>query len=459
MTLRTRLIAILAALVALGLLVSGSITYGALRTFLFNRVDEQLEPTLSVAGGELRGSMLGEIPEPHGTLPIAAYAELRGPAGEVINRIAFDVERGESIHLPNIPDDVAEREPFTTGSTADSAYRFRAIATPTADGGRLIVAIPLEEVQATLGRLLVIEIVVAVVLIGAIGAAAWLLIRRELRPLDRMADAATEIAEGNLTRRIEDSNPQTEVGRLGGALNVMLERIEQAFAARRASENRMRRFLADASHELRTPLTSIRGYAELFRRGADQRPDDLRLSMRRIEDEAARMGVLVEDLLLLAHVDRTRALELAPVDLTTLVRDAAADAGAHASQYPITIEAPDGVVVSGDEARLRQAIGNLVSNAVTHTPPGTAIELQVAQEGRWGVVSVRDQGPGLDRETLEHSFDRFWRGDQSRSRARGGAGLGLAIVDAVARAHGGAVAAENAGTGGARFVLRVPLSQ
>jgi two-component system OmpR family sensor kinase len=324
-------------------------------------------------------------------------------------------------------------------------------------GEILVVAIPLADAQDTLRKLLGIEIVVALLLVSAIASGAWVLIRKELQPLDEMAEAATEIAAGDLSRRVEESDPRTEVGRLGRALNQMLEHIERAFEARRASEEKMRRFLGDASHELRTPLTSIRGYAELFRRGAAERPDDLRLSLRRIEEEAERMGVLVDELLLLAHTDETRPMSLGEVDLNGLVSDAVRDARARYPGRPIEIETVGDVLIQGDDDRLRQALGNLITNALVHTPDGTPVTVRLSEEDGMAMVAVEDSGPGLDADTLEHAFDRFWRHDRSRSRVTGGAGLGLAIVDAIARSHGGRVTAANRDSGGARFALYLPL--
>ncbi len=373
--------------------------------------------------------------------------------------MAFGFPDTEASHVPDISESLdagSSDEPFTAPAVDEPSYGFRVLATPVT-GRTLIVAIPLADAQDTLRRLLGIEILVAVVLLGATGAGAWLLIRKELQPLDEMAGAATEIAAGDLSRRVDEPYPRTEVGRLGRALNRMLEHIEQAFEARRASEEGMRRFLGDASHELRTPLTSIRGYAELFRRGAAERPEDLRLSMRRIEDEAARMGILVDELLLLAHTDRTRPMVLAAVDLAELVRDAGQDARARDPGRPIDIETTDHVIMQGDEDRLRQALSNLVGNALVHTPEGTPVSLRLSQDGHTAIVAVEDSGPGLDTETLEHAFERFWRRDRNRSRVTGGAGLGLAIVDVVVRSHGGTVTAENTPSGGARFTLRLPI--
>jgi two-component system OmpR family sensor kinase len=465
MTLRTRLIAILAVLVTLGLAVSGVATYGALRNFLYERVDSQLTQTQPIAIRALVESARGgdRFPEfpPGGPagLPISAYAEVRDENGQVIQSVAFGFEGADTTYVPNIPDSLdpsGSSEPFTTGAVEEPSYGFRVLATSLVDGGTLIVAIPLADTQQTLRRLVGIEIVAAVVLLGAISVGAWLLIRKELRPLDEMAAAATDIAAGDLSRRVDEPDLRTEVGRLGRALNRMLEHIEQAFEARRASEEGMRRFLGDASHELKTPLTSIRGYAELFRRGAAERPEDLRLSMRRIEEEAERMGVLVDELLLLAYTDRTRPMVLAAVDLAKLVTDAGQDARARNPDRPIDIDTANSIVIQGNEDRLRQALNNLVTNALVHTPEGTPVALRLSREDDTAIVAVDDAGPGLDEETLEHAFERFWRRDRSRSRITGGAGLGLAIVDAIARSHGGSVTAENR-LEGARFTLRLPI--
>jgi two-component system OmpR family sensor kinase len=462
MTLRARLVAILAALVSVGLLVSGVLTYGALRNFLYERVDEQLVESRPLAAQALAESIQGRFhfrQRPGGPrLPFAAYAEFRNSSGEVVARDTFG---GDDAFQPVIPelDDELQEAPFTTGAEGAPSYKFRVLATPTTAGGMLIVAVPLTDAQDTLGRLLAIEVVVAIVLIAGIAAGAWALIRRELRPLDQMTQTAAEIAAGDLARRVDAGDPGTEVGRLGNALNLMLQRIEEAFSARRASEERMRRFLADASHELRTPLTSIRGYAELFRRGAADRPEDLRVSMRRIEEEASRMGVLVEELLVLAHLDETRSREFGAVDLSAIVADAATDARVRDPERRVDVVAPDEAPVIGDEDSLRQAVDNLVTNALTHTPPGTSVELRLSHDGDAALFTVTDSGPGLDEDALEHAFDRFWRRDASRSRRSGGAGLGLAIVASIAHAHGGTVDAENVPGRGARFTLRIPVRQ
>jgi len=236
----------------------------------------------------------------------------------------------------------------------------------------------------------------------------------------------------------------------------MLARIEQAFAKQQASEQRLRQFLADASHELRTPLTSIRGYSELFRLGAAERPGDLSAAMRRIEDEATRMGVLVDDLLLLARLDQGRPLELVPVDLASVAREVAADAAVVDAGRAITFTAPSPVVVLGDEQRLRQAIANLVRNALYHTPPGTPVEVTVRADGARAAVSVTDHGPGIAPEHLGKIFERFYRADSSRTRESGGMGLGLAIVSSIAEAHGGSARVESEVGSGATFTIELP---
>ncbi|WP_084963800.1 sensor histidine kinase [Thermoactinospora rubra] len=309
---------------------------------------------------------------------------------------------------------------------------------------------------------------VALVMIGTSGFAlagltllALLLIRRDLRPLDRIVDTATAIGAGDLGRRIETAPPDTEVGRLGAALNAMLGQIESAFREREASQDRLRRFVADASHELRTPIATIRGYAELFRRGAATRRDDLEKAMRRIESEAARMGSLVEELLLLARLDQGRPLERRPVALDALAADAVADTLAIEPDRPLTLACDGPVEVVGDAAKLRQAVGNLLVNVLHHTPRGTPATVRVTASGGRAVVEVADQGPGLTDEQRSLVFERFYRGDHGHGdrRAQGGAGLGLSIVAAVAAAHGGEASVSSAPGGGAAFRIILPLER
>ncbi|HWM12028.1 MAG TPA: ATP-binding protein, partial [Solirubrobacteraceae bacterium] len=260
---------------------------------------------------------------------------------------------------------------------------------------------------------------------------------------------------GDLSHRVEATDPRTEVGRLGIALNAMLDRLEEAFGRRQQSEDRLRRFLADASHELRTPLASIRGYAELYRMGAARSGEGVERSMRRIEDEAARMGVLVEDLLTLARLDEIAEAPHTEVDLAALAADAVADAAAVAPDRAISLDATGRAIVLGDAHQLRQVLGNLLRNAVVHTPAGTPVEVRVVA-GPNVRVSVRDHGPGLPGDDPAALFERFWRAEGGRERGRAGAGLGLAIVAAIVEAHGGKVAAADAAGGGAEFSVVLP---
>ena len=320
------------------------------------------------------------------------------------------------------------------------------------------MAIPLSGVHSTLERLDVLELLIGLAVLAAAGVLAYLGIRREFKPLLRIEDTAAAIAAGDLSQRVEDANPATEVGRLGASLNAMLSQIEIAFKERQASENRLRRFVADASHELRTPLTSVRGYAELFRRGASDNPEDLAVVMTRIEAEAERMGILVEDLLLLAKLDQGRPLAQEPVDLSALIGEMVDDHRMLHPEWPIEEETAPGLKVSGDELRLRQAIGNLLSNTRSHTPPGTRVSVSAAESDSMARIAVADDGPGVPPEMGDRVFERFFRADESRTRSSGGAGLGLAIVSAIAGAHGGRAEMESTPGKGATFRIVLPLA-
>ena len=320
------------------------------------------------------------------------------------------------------------------------------------------MAVPLREAEDTLHRLVVVEVLVGAGVIVALVMLGWLVIRVGLRPLERIGRVASEIAGGDLSRRVTRSDSKTEVGRLGLSLNEMLAQIERAFQDRSESEERLRHFLADASHELRTPLSSIRGYAELFRLGAANDPATLERAMSRIEAEATRMGVLVEDLLLLARLDQFPEGRRIAVDLRVLAEHATDDARVVAPGREITLTADEPLLVMGDPDRLRQLIANLVRNAVIHTPSGSPIELTLHRELDQAVFEVRDHGRGLPPDVVDKVFERFWRADPGRARGPGGAGLGLAIVRAIVLAHGGQVHAENPAGGGALFRVTLPLA-
>jgi len=477
-SLRARVLASVLVLAAAGLVALAAVTYAEQHSFLYGRIDQELRgagPALSVAldnagfkpadhtalsesspgnDGPGRGGRPGGGPNLN--LPPGTYGQRRDASGKVLGHVLITYGQAAPA-APRIPASVPIGKLFTVGSAGSSGLRYRAYAShDPEDSGVTIVAVPLREVDQTLNRLLLVEILVIVGVLVALGVSSFFVVRLGLRPLDRMEVTAGEIAAGQLSRRVSPATPRTEVGRLGLALNAMLERLEQAFAQRKASEERLRQFLADASHELRTPLASIRGYAELFRMGATRDEAETLTAMRRIEDESKRMGVLVEDLLTLARLDEAPAFARAPVDLAVLARDAVEDAHAMAPERSIGLDAPDAAVISGDSHRLRQVLANLLRNALVHTPPGTPIEVSVAQDEQTVTVTVRDHGPGLPDTAPERLFDRFWRAEGGRERGKAGAGLGLSIVGTVVDAHGGRVSAGNAEGGGARFAVALP---
>ena len=459
MSLRARLLATLLILAAAGLIVADVATYSALRSFLIDRVDAQLRD----ARGSLDGFGPGRDPGSFGV-----YAAVRDSTGQI--RVS------EAYHYPGTNPDAAGApapvlpaalpgsggqgvEELFDAPASSGSLKYRVLATSVhtdIGNGTLIVAIPLTDVISTLHRLVFLMLGVGVVVLLAIAAVGLWRVRAGLRPLEKMGETAGAIAAGDLTQRVEPTDERTEVGRLGIALNAMLAQIESAFEERRRSEHRLRRFVADASHELRTPLTSIRGYAELFRRGAADRPEDLAKAMGRIEGEASRMGILVEDLLLLARMDEGRPLEREPVDLAAMLSEAVDDAHAAAPDREVQITSNEPVVVTGDPVRLRQVVDNLLDNARTHTPPGTHVRASVTATPDDAVVAVEDDGPGLSEEDAAKVFERFYRADESRSRAKGGSGLGLAIASAIAEGHGGALTVSSSQDGGARFELHLP---
>jgi two-component system, OmpR family, sensor kinase len=477
MSLRARLVATLLALSAAALLVLGAITYASQRSFENDRVDDQaraagpaIEGALAEKNGEQPAFGPGggdgdHGPGPEQGLPPGTYGLWRDASGRTVGS-AVELTYGEnSLPAPKLPADLAPGDVLTVDAkSGDLRYRVR-VSPRRFEDGVTIVAIPLNGVEDRLQRLLLVEGLVIAGVLLVLAAASWLLVRVGLRPLERISDTADAIAAGDLSRRVEVTEPRTEVGRLGLAFNAMLARLEEAFRAREASESRLRRFLADVSHELRTPLASIRGYSELFRMGAARKPEDADRAMTRIEEEAARMGVLVEDLLTLARLDEVRDRPAEAVDVSQLVEDAAADTRALDPARKIEVDAGDESIVLGDANQLRQVLANLLGNAVVHTPAGAPIEIAVRRDDGSVELEVRDHGPGLPTERPEELFERFWRrGAEAAESApagngeRGGAGLGLAIVAGIVTAHGGTVRASNAAGGGASFVVRLPLA-
>jgi two-component system, OmpR family, sensor kinase len=408
------------------------------------------------------GAVSGGPPPNHGAPGSSPFLVAPGTYGALLDKsgkIVTSVQLESSTAVPSIPASLLAgaggQNSVHLGSVSGSTGWLADIGPRLSNGDRVVVALPTNQVTSSIDQLVLIESLGAAALLLILSVGAGFVLRRGLSPLERMADTAHDIAAGDLSQRVEVKQQSTEVGELAVAFNTMLDEIQQAFSERDATEDRLRQFLADASHELRTPLTSIQGFAELFRLGADNPRVDKATIMRRIEEESSRMKGLVEDLLLLARLDQVRQAERTPVDLSVLAADACSDATAAAPGRPITLHAPEPVVVLGVEAHLRQALGNLVTNALNHTPPGTAIDVSAQVVGGAAVISVRDHGPGLEETALSHVFDRFWQQDPARAGA--GAGLGLPIVAAVAAEHDGDVSAANAPGGGAVFTVRLPL--
>jgi two-component system OmpR family sensor kinase len=460
LSLRARLVLAVVVVATVGLLVADVATYSSLRSFLYDRTDSTLEQTAHTLrrpgpGGGIRFA------------PPGTFVQVRSLDGTgVVATLPGATLPGESEPSPSMPATVT---PPT--SEAGEGELVRYFSVPGEEGGRyrvrasigngdqamLVVATSLRDVDTTLERLVLIELVVtALVLAAIVGLGLWL-VRLGLKPLDAIGETASAIAAGDLSRRVERAEERTEVGRLGLALNAMLSRIEASFRAQQASERKLRRFVADASHELRTPLTAVRAYAELYDRGAAERPDDLERSMRGISRESERMSLLVDDLLLLARLDDGRPLEREPVRLDDVVREAVETAQTVDPERPIELRA-EAAVVQGDRDRLRQIVDNLLANVRAHTPPGTPASVSVTRRNGSAEIAVTDAGPGLDEEHLEHVFERFYRADPSRARASGGVGLGLSIVAAVAEAHGGTASASSRPGAGTTFSIALPLS-
>jgi two-component system, OmpR family, sensor kinase len=478
LSLRARLILGVIALAASGLLVADVVTYKSLEDFLIQRTDASLQAAHIAVEGALRGPRGGgpggqngdhghpDIGRLTASVP-GLYVQVREPSGAIVVSGAapqFSGAQEESppelptaITLP--PSSGSERVKYFTVSSKDTddRYRVRASIDPGNNGNVLIVATSLNGVDSTLHRLLLIELLVTLcVLVGVAALGLWV-IRIGLRPLTEIGETAATIAAGDLSHRVAREDDRTEVGRLGLALNAMLAQIESAFRAREASERRLRRFVADASHELRTPLAAVRAYAELFSRGASTRPDDLERSMTGIERESERMSVLVDDLLLLARLDEGRPLERERIALQDVVSDAVETTHMLEPERPIETHLED-VTVEGDRDRLRQLVDNLLSNVRAHADPGATVRVTLTRNGDHARLTVADTGPGLSDEQIEVVFERFYRADPSRSRAAGGAGLGLSIVAAVAEAHGGSVSVASPAGGGAVFTVELPVA-
>ena len=474
-SLRNRLILATLGLAAIAIAASDFAASNSLRTFLINQADSQLNEVVQTsmlrldragidsANQDGDGDENGFRPlRPLGAVPTTTAVTLLDISGNVIGRIggefANSIDLNEFKKLTPEKVDSLNELPFTI-SGDDGETDIRAIARSLPSGeGTVVISVALDSVEKTVAGLRGIFILISFIVLISIAIVARSLIKLTLKPLNQIEKTAAAIAEGDLSARLPEVNSRTEVGRLTGSLNTMLSRIEESFTIRTESENKLRRFVADASHELRTPLTAIRGFAELHRQGAVVGEEKTKELVSRIEKESIRMSSLVEDLLLLARLDQSRELTFDPVDINHLVKEAVASAQAAGPGYEITVSSTnDEVFVLGDSMRIHQAIANLLANARTHTPVGPKIAVNISQGDLETKISISDNGPGLSEEDQKRVFERFFRADPSRVRVGGeGSGLGLAIVDAVMKAHGGRVEVNSKIGAGATFTIVFP---
>lgn len=488
-SLRVKLIAGMLVLVTLGMTVMSAAGASVLRQYLVGRADDQLRGSVGRAVDQVVPQLQSGQTRITVRIPSEMFGQVRTTDGRSLGQ---NLAWSESGH-PRLPANLNKHvdRPFTVTGTGGSTWRI--LAEPIPGGAVIVLAFSLEEIDRTVQRLVVIDAIVGLAVLAVLAVVGVGVVRASLRPLSAVEETAGAIAAGDLSRRVPEADPGTEMGRLGRSLNTMLGQIEAAFGARaeseaaarrseetalrseetarrseetaRRSEERMRRFVADASHELRTPLTAIRGFAEFYRQGAARSPEELNRLIGRIEETASRMGLLVEDLLLLARLDRQRPIERRPVDLLAVAADSVQEARVLAPERTIDLTVEGGMAyqVLGDEPRLRQVLGNLLTNAITHTPEGTPVEVRLSPGTLRGepaaVAAVVDQGPGLAPEQVERVFERFYRSDEGRSRDDGGAGLGLAIVAALVAAHDGIVRADSAPGEGATFSVVLPLAE
>ncbi|MDT3438944.1 MULTISPECIES: cell wall metabolism sensor histidine kinase WalK [unclassified Pseudofrankia] len=461
MTLRVRLMLGLLALLAVCLAVAGTASALALRSHLIGQTDNQLRgaqnliSTRGVSTLTRLAPLFGGVGLQRAVAPTEFVVELRQPDGSALTLTGGTDQPAAGGRLLASVTDLDRRIAAGTPFTIEAADgRYRALVTALPGGVTDLVALPMRPVEDTIGRLLLVETIVAAAVLALGGGCAWLLLGRGLRPLRDITRTAAAIADGDLERRVPHGRSRTETDRLAAALNVMLTQIQTAFEGRRRSQERLRQFVDDASHELRTPLTSVRGYVDMLRQGIVP-PSGTDDALRRVQDETRRMSTLVDDMLYLAHLDEARPLEHATVDLAAIIRDAVADASAVEPDRPLSVRVPPECPAVGDPDALRQVIGNLLTNVRVHTPPGTAAEVSLRTTGGEVLFEVRDEGPGVNAADLDRIFDRFYRSAAGRDRGRGGSGLGMSIVAAVATAHGGR--AEVASAPGQGLAVRVTL--
>jgi two-component system OmpR family sensor kinase len=482
-SLRSRLVLGVVILTAIGYVLSGIVAQNALKSYLLQEVDAQL---ISISGGTLPRVAEagiahdsddyphndGRHPKPNASaqpqtplqrIPTSTSVTLLDSTGTVTAELGGDLNASSvSDYLVGLtPTEAAKYKslPFTIETKGAD---FRAIAQVLPNGqGTVIAAQSLGELDKTIGKLGFFFLLIGLLLVTLVAIASRIVIKIGMRPLEDVEVTAEQIAAGDLSARMPDANPHTEVGRLVTSLNSMLARIETSFAARAESENRLRRFVADASHELRTPITAIRGFSELYRQGAVAQGEPTKDLISRIEGESKRMGSLVEDLLLLARLDQAREMESKPVDLAEVVEAAVISARAAGPDHEVKFEKPsEEIFALGDEPRIHQVVANLLANARAHTPAGTTITVSLSQDSDGSRIAVADNGPGLSIEDQKKIFERFYRADPSRVRVDGeGSGLGLSIVDAVMGAHGGSVSVDSELGKGATFTLFFPLDK
>jgi two-component system OmpR family sensor kinase len=479
-SLRVRLLLGLIVLAAIGLATADVVNYTSLRTFLIQRADQSLDEAVYSLTTSIQGAPAGAISggsiESYGA-GIASFAAGVIPGDCVQTRKLTNSVLGSQC-LPQFEQTPIPPGPVYPGvvdlPAPSGGQQVTYLTVPSAKGGghyrvrasvehstfgpyMLLIAAPLSGVDGTLHRLIAIEVLVSGVVLALLIVLGLWVVRIGLRPLKEIGSTADAITHGDLSRRVARADEKTEIGRLGGVLNQMLGEIESAFQTRDATERKLRRFVADASHELRTPLAAVRAYSELFTRGAAERPADLERSMLGIKRESERMSALVDELILLAHLDEGRPLDRDRVDLAEVVADSLETARALEPERPFAVETEPAVVV-GDRPRLGQLVDNLFSNVRAHTPPGTPVHVVLGRSGGRAVLRVEDSGAGMSDEEMAHVFERFYRADVSRARSSGGAGLGLAIVAALAEAHGGLASVESGPGKGATFTISIPLA-
>jgi two-component system OmpR family sensor kinase len=477
-SLRSRLTLGIVLLTALGYFAASLLTQSLLKGYLTSEVDKQLATITSGTFDRIQQSGIAHevsesddhvVGKPHSNkamaspltrVPTSASLTLLDMQGNVIGGLGGDLNSAPITDYVKglLPAEVASHgeKPFTIDAPG-SDFRVIARALPN-NGGTVVAAQSLNDLNRTTSRLGFLFALIGLLLLLLIAIAARTVIKVGLRPLEDAEKTAEEIAAGNLSARMPEADPSTEVGRLVTSLNTMLARIEDAFSVRTESENKLRRFVADASHELRTPITAIRGFSELHRQGAVTGEKETSELIGRIENESKRMGSLVEDLLLLARLDQAREMDSKPVDINKVVEDAVISARAAGPNHPVTFNTSgDEIFTLGDEVRIHQVVANLLANARAHTPAGTPITVSVQSTDAGVEVSVADKGPGLSVEDQKRIFERFYRADSSRVRTSAdGSGLGLSIVDAVMRAHGGSVSVQSTPGEGAVFTLSFP---